>query len=494
MPRFLALEWNETEARVAVAASRAGRVAFEHAFTVDLRPGQSDAEAPEVDAGERIAAALAARRITRVGALVAVGRSDVELRRLSLPPAPDDELPELVGFQAMREFNVLGDDWPLDFLSIDEDPQQPRNVLAAAINPELVEKIRGTCQAAGVKPSRLVLRPCAAASLVCRQQPPKPGQVRLLVDLLADEADLTVMVAENVVFLRRARLHGDPVTSAEASESLVAEVRRTMVASQNQLRGERVESVLLCGSGEQYTTLVESIREQIPAPLELFDPFGELGLEGDLRRNLPDHPGRFAPLLGVLWDELDGTPHAFDFLHPRRRAEPPSRRNTYALGGLAAAALVVLLLGYGWLQSYLLKAEIARLEKDSNSLDRQVEQATETQQACDDIEQWMSTNVVWLDELRWLSEKFPDAQDAMLTQLTLSVSSGRGEITVDGQAKSVEAATRLDRGLQDPSHRLEPDTKRVDQSKKPYPVQFKSSLSLVPKQEQNKQQQKKGEE
>ena len=44
-----------------------------------------------------------------------------------------------------------------------------------------------------------------------------PGQVRLLVDLSADEADLTVIVDQKVVFLRRARLHGDPLTSADAS-------------------------------------------------------------------------------------------------------------------------------------------------------------------------------------------------------------------------------------------------------------------------------------
>lgn len=511
MPRFLALEWNETQARAAVAVSRAGRIAFEHAFTVDLRPEQSDGEAPttegdrrEAFVGERIAAALAARRITRVGALVAIGRSEIELRRLSLPPAPDDELPELVGFQAMREFNVLGEDWPLDFLPIDSDPEQPRNVLAAAIKPELVAKIQETCQAAGLKPSRLVLRPCAAASLVCRQEPPKPGEVRLLVDLLAEEADLTVMVGEHVVFLRRARLHGDPVAlpseghedsppnGREASEALVSEVRRTMVAAQNQLRGERVESVLVCGSGQQHTALVESIREQIPAPVDLFDPFGELRLEGDLRSSLPDHPDRFAPLLGMLWDELDGTPHAFDFLHPRRRPEPPSRRNTYALAGLAAALLVVLFLGYGWLQSRWLEADIKRLNTESTALDRLVEQVAETQDACDEIEEWLSGNVVWLDELRWLSEKFPDAEDAMLTQVTLSVSSGKREIAVDGQAKSVEAATKLDRGLQDPSHRLVGKTKSEDQSKRPYPVQFKSSLSLVPQQAQNKQQQQKG--
>ncbi|MBU1155951.1 MAG: 30S ribosomal protein S13, partial [Proteobacteria bacterium] len=53
-------------------------------------------------------------------------------------------------------------------------------------------------------------------------------------------------------------------------------------------------------------------------------------VEGDLRRSLPENADRFAPLLGALWDELEGTPHALDFLNPRHRPKPPSRRNTYA--------------------------------------------------------------------------------------------------------------------------------------------------------------------
>lgn len=482
MPRLLALEWNDDEARVVVATSRGGQVVFEQAFAVDLRSG-SGGEAAEVGSDERIATALAARRLTRMGTLVTVGRSDIELRHLSLPAAPDDELPEMVRFQALREFNVLGEDWPLDFLPLDEDPEQPRHALAAAINVDLVEGIRRTCHTAGLKPTRMVLRPCAAASLVCRQQPAPPEQLWLLVDVLAEEADLTATVGEKTAFLRRARLRGDPLTTPAAAEALLSEIRRTIVAAQNQLGGRRVERVVLCGGGPGHGALAESIREQLPVPLELFDPFAGLTTEGDLRRGLPDHPNRFAPLLGMLWDELDGKPHALDFLNPRRRPEPPSRRNTYALAGLAVALAVLLMLGYGWLQSSWLKADIKKLGEDSAELDKLVERSDRIEKAADEIEKWTQRDVVWLDQLRWLSENVPKAEDVMLTQLTLSSLGARPEITVDGQAKSVDAATRLDSGLQDSSHRLVGKTKSEDPSKKPYPVQFRSSLLIGPEDE-----------
>ena len=49
-----------------------------------------------------------------------------------MPPAPDNELPDLIRFQAMREFGAMQSDWPLDFIPLDSDPEQPRSVLAAA--------------------------------------------------------------------------------------------------------------------------------------------------------------------------------------------------------------------------------------------------------------------------------------------------------------------------------------------------------------------------
>jgi len=287
-----------------------------------------------------------------------------------------------------------------------------------------------------------------------------------------------VMIGDRTVFLRRARLRGDPLTSPAAAEVLASETRRTIMASQNQLGVREVDSIVLCGAGPEHTALAESLREQLPVPLELFDPFEGLRLEGDLRRALPDRPNRFAPLLGMLRDELEGTPHALDFANPRRRPEPPSRRNTFTAAGLAAALVVLLLLGYGWLQGRWLEADVAELTGKSKDLDARVERATKVNEAVDAIEAWRDRDVVWLDELRWLSDNLPEAEDAMITQLTLSVVSGRGEIVVDGQAKSPEATTRLDRRLQDASHRLYADTKRRDESKSPYPVQFKNSLLL----------------
>ena len=239
MPRVLALEWNDTEARVVVAQSQAPTSSLSRRSWSPC-PAQPGEDQPAVDAGQRLATALAVRGISRLDALVSVGRTNIELRQLSLPPAPDDELPDMVRFQATREFNSLQDNWPLDFMPIDEDPEQPRTVLAAAIAPELVAQIRKTCETAGLKPRRLILRACAAASLFTRLQRDGPMRVRLLADLLGDEVDLTVMIDRKVIFLRTARLPCDPLDDLDAAGVPLSEIRRTMAAVQNQLGGRKV--------------------------------------------------------------------------------------------------------------------------------------------------------------------------------------------------------------------------------------------------------------
>ena len=213
MPQLLALEWNGSEARLALASGRGGQVVIEQAFSVPLASQQPGAENEEVDVGGRIAAALAAKGIGRIDALVGLGRTNIKLRQLHLPAALDDELPEMVRLQAMQEFNDLDEQWLLDFVSIDHTPDGPRTVLVAAVEPELVQQIQDVCQSAGLKMRRLIPRAYAAASLVGRAGSGRSDQLRLLVDLLDDEADLTAMIDGKVVFLRSTRLSGAPSQS-----------------------------------------------------------------------------------------------------------------------------------------------------------------------------------------------------------------------------------------------------------------------------------------
>ena len=148
MSQLLALEWNSHEIRVAAASARGSRIVIEHAFLIPWNEDGSEADQLEQRVGQRIAEELDARGISRPPALVAVGRGSIELRQLQLPPAPDDELPDMVRFQAAREFNELDENWLLDFVPIDQGTDGPRTVLAMAIAPAVIRQIEGGCSCA----------------------------------------------------------------------------------------------------------------------------------------------------------------------------------------------------------------------------------------------------------------------------------------------------------------------------------------------------------
>jgi Tfp pilus assembly PilM family ATPase len=477
--QFIALDWDNSEARIAAASIKGDRATIEQAFSVALTmeetpvelaaegaetgkkagsPDQQSKEAEKRQAesiGKQIAAAISAHGIGHLECLVAIGRSVIELRQLSLPPVPEEELPDAVRFQAMREFNALDDDWPLDFIPLDTPEEGPRTVLAAAVDPHQVAHLQKICQAAGVKAQHLVLRPCGAAALFGRAQgaaPAESSSLRLLVDLLTDEADLTVMIDRRVVFLRSTRLPaGSPLDGKENATALVGEIRRTMVAAMNTLSGQRVDSIVLCGKGEKHAALAKVIADALGMPATLFDPFEGLELSRDLQDNLPEFPGRFAPLLGMLLTELEQTGHAIDFLHPRQRPVPPSRLK-YLVGAGGLVAVVVLgWLGYGWIDKLWVKAQIAGVEREIEKTKKDIEDTKKLLANTEKIKEWKATDVAWLDEFDHLSKTLPPRQFTKLTSLNFTGKDNTKEDVIgDIAAKGMVVSWEKSKEIEDP--------------------------------------------
>src|SRR5439155_3949304 len=324
MSRLIALEWDAKEARVAIGRPRAGGMAVEQAFAVPL-PQREEGSTAEPDVGAVLAKALAEHGVSRSEALVAVGRANIELRFLSTPPVPEEELPDVVRFQAVRSFTTFGEEWPLDFVPLEPNADGGMNVLAAAISPDLLEHIRKDCSTAGITISRLVLRPFAAAALLRDQL--NDGKCRMIVDLLRDDADLTVLIGSQVIFPRTIRL--PMVSEADVlARTLLGEGRRTMIAAQNQLGGRRVEEVVIFGDGQHHTTLKQLLEKELSLPVQLLDPFERVEW-ADARVKKPEFPGTFAPLLGMMLDEATAVAPVIDFLHPRKKKPPPNLRRQY---------------------------------------------------------------------------------------------------------------------------------------------------------------------
>ncbi len=446
MSRLLALEWDAQEARVVIARTRGAGVGIEHALSVPL-PSREAGAAAEADVGPVLAKALAEYGVARTETLVAVGRSSIELKFLSTPPAPPEELPDLVRFQALRQFTSLGDDWPLDFVPLTANADGGSNVLAAAISPELVAQIRQTAATCNLSLSRLVLRPFAAASLLKKEA--ADGKCRMVVDLLKDDADLTVLIGDQVIFPRTVRLP-DSDEAEVLARALLGEGRRTIIAAQNQLGGRRVEEVIIFGDGLHHSAIKQFLEKELSMPVKLADPFDYVEWAEGSRARKPEFPGTFAPLLGMLLLEASEAAQSIDFLHPRKKPAPPNQNRVLIIAAAAVAAVVLLGLSSMWWQLWSLDARIRTLQTTRANQEKLAKQGAKPRDDVARLDRFSQADVTWLDELRFISEKFPGPGAALVEDLTATsdAKAGGGKLVVsgfvdqDGRIREMESKVR----------------------------------------------------
>ena len=480
MSKLLALEWDAREARLVVARVMGKSVEVEQAFAVPLTAGAetateaATAEAGSSELGSRLAAACRERNVGRCQALVAVPRGKIELRLLQVPPAPDEELPELVRFQALRQFTSLGEDWPLDFVQLQSaDPQQVR-VLAAAVAPAVVDEVRQVCEALDSPPTSLVLRPFAAASFYSRYV--AADRCRLMVELFAEEADLNVVAAGQVLLLRSVRL---PTHDRDAA--LVGEIRRTLAAARNQLGDQAVETVMLLGGEAELGALPGVLRDQLGLEVESFDPLDRASLTAEARRGLADRSGRFAALLGMVYDEAEGRRHGIDFLKPRQRPQPPNRGRRYAWLAAAAASLLLVLAGLiAWqIQGY--SRRLSGLQTESKNLDGPVKEAQKLRAEVEVIDAFAAGDVNWLDQLHELSQEFPSAADAVVDSATFSgLTEGGGQIYLEGYVRDPAVIEQMESRLRDDQHQVTGSGTQFDERQPELRWQFKEKIVVLP--------------
>jgi Tfp pilus assembly protein PilN len=477
MAHLLAIDWDRHEARYVLASAARDKVRILAAASVAMARG-AEGEEPQADPAAALGEALAGRRFRGAKTLVAVGRASVEMLLLTLPPAQDAELPDMVLNQAMRESQNIGEDSALDFLPLNENPREPRRVVALALAPEELKRVRAACAAVGIRPERILFRPYAAAALFLRAGLAAKTPC-LLVNRVAEEVDLTVLIDGKAAFSRTVRT--PPGTDEEAiSQRLLGEVSRTLtIAAQDHPAAETIGNVYLFGSPGDHRELIEKIETELSLRAEVFDPFQAVAVSP---HEIPEHAGRFASLLGMIFDQAHGESHAVDFLHPRKKPQPPDRRWKFA----ALAALVVAAVAMGGYYLYgeiaALDAQNAQLQKRLADLNGLVAKVARQNQLVAALRAWEGREVNWLDELRDLARRFPSGRDMLLLRMTLSP--GRtigGAIDFNGVVRDNEVVVNMERNIRDAFHEIQ--SRRVQESprEKDYTWQFEASIFARPR-------------
>jgi hypothetical protein len=490
MPRILAIDWDRREVRGLLVSSGPTGVSVAGAWVASLvtsDPAGLDGK----QIGARLAAAMSGPVSGKVTTLVGVGRDNVQMQLLSLPPAPESELPDMVRFQADREFTTLGADASLDFIPISGDAQTPHQVLAVALSAAGMAEAREVCAAISVEPNRVPLRAAAVAALVHRAAVVADDKVALTVNPLADEADLSVQAGEKVVLVRTVRLP-DPSHQESRQRALLGEIRRTMTAVRQQLADRKVDQVVVCGNaGESKQS--SDLSDELDVPVTFFDPTSQ-SPSGLTSHGVPaDCLARFGAVLGMALNEADRRAPIVDFANVRRAVE---RRRFGRVHALAAAAAVIGLLAVGfslWRDAAAPARELAEIEAEIATMQSQIEPFEEMTARADAVESWLATDVNWLDELEEFARRvrpqpleakeFPVNDDVVVTQITMTRNTGTGavggHIDMQVKAKSGAAVSDLEQRLRAAGHIVTPGGVQRDTTVPGYPSASTVRIQVV---------------
>ncbi|MEO1526629.1 MAG: hypothetical protein AAFX06_14430 [Planctomycetota bacterium] len=439
MPKKIALDYDANELRIVVANCSPGRVVVTDASVIPLQEGET--------ASQKLRAFINENSLQKNETLVAIGRGKAELRELQLPPVPEEELPDMVRFQAIRNFASASDRAIVDFL-LTRRTSDANTLIAAAVSPSDLDEIRELCGTSDLLPKRVALRPLTAASMYLRRE--KPKNICVLIDLLSTDAEIVVARDGKVIFVRTVRL---PTGDEQRSRAIATELKRTMVACGESATPERI---VVWGRPEVHARDVEAIRESNGAEdVRAVDPFSLVQVQMDASK-LPEHSGRLAPLVGLLASDETAPETLIDFLNPRERPEekPNYARTGLMIGGPIAALLLVGFFAYR--ESSKWDTKIANVTDEVNQLTPGAESAEESIARTEQIDQFLDSDVNWLDELKRFSEKAPSS-DKMIVDSILAVADirrGGGQLKVNGRVTDPGIIEPMEESLRDETHRI----------------------------------------
>src|SRR5262249_30061372 len=247
-----------------------------------------------------------------------------------------------------------------------------------------------------VEPDRIPVRGCAAASFATRAGAISTGEVGLIVNPLAEEADLVVQADNTIILLRTVRLP-DLEQADGRRRALSGEIRRTIAAARQQLTDQQLTKIVVCGN-EASIVRAGSLADDLELPITFVDPVAQApaGLSG--KSLAPESLGRFGAVLGMALAEADRQRPIVDFANVRKRAEGRRFTRTHALA--AAAAACVLLAGgiYFWQQLAGSAGELDELQKRIHETEAQADNFKTVTAQATAINRWLATDVNWLDE------------------------------------------------------------------------------------------------
>jgi Tfp pilus assembly PilM family ATPase len=416
LARYLALDWDHNQLYVVLANVAGGSVRVQRAAVWTEEAPLSMANAALV--GERLRERLKEAKIPAAPVLAGLGRDRVIVKDIRYPVVPAHEEPAVVRFQAIKELTGAAEDVAIDYMPVGDTGGERRTMVLVA-KRELVTAYQELCKSAGLKLAGVTPRPFGLATCIERlagttvlTPPPEPKDSAVGVLAVAEGwAEFTVSRGGTLLLAR----------SLTPGPNLAAEVRRSLAVYAGQNATQPVRAVYVSGAADN-VALRERLHNLTELPVHLLDPFAGSDLPDTVA---PDKRGGYVGLVGLLHLRGDRAGLPVNFAEPKQPKPPadPNKRKLL-LGAAVAAALLLAGGALAYFELGRLDREVsAQLAKNNEMSKLLTEQLEEDDKRIKAIGSWVDQNVVWLDELYDLTDRFPDPDTdrVRLTQLSAKV-------------------------------------------------------------------------
>jgi type IV pilus assembly protein PilM len=469
--QVLCLDWDKRSLRVVVAGVGAGSIRLVDAHTQRVPAGVEVSEPAAM--GAFIAATLERHKIRMKKCVVDVPRDLAVINRLRLPPTPTSEVAAAVRFQALRELPFPLEDAQIDYAVLERDgAKNVTEVLLAAVRNDGLSRLKATCTAAGLTPTRIGLRPCANMLSVLRLPATLERRV-LFVDVGPSITEIDVFRGSTLVFSRAAsvsvpfqggELVGDSsriisrssIANLEESddaedttvEELVVEMLRTLQAYRAVEPGGVIDQIVLAGGTGVEHALLRAVEAKFSLPTTLYDPTTALGVDASEAAKLRS----FSAALGLAWGMSREGQLEIDFLNPKRpivKSEVLKRR---AQLSLAAAVLAVgVLLSWVVVDRVSLNRRLDALRDRNQPKLKQFETVALLQVRTEEAEDWNKEERIaaWLDPLLKVTTAAVDPGKKMIiTDWTSVMERDRASIALKLACDSIKTAEEFAQKLE----------------------------------------------
>jgi len=473
MSDLLILEWSRERVE-ALLASLSGQPHVRKSATLESID-HADSKTPAAQAGESLRAWLESNGIAAGPTIVVVPREAVVLRKLQLPQAPPDELPELVRFQAATRTSAPIESLVLDFLPLPgAASEQGLEVVSCTMDRETLARIESICAAAKLDLQRVTISSLTVGQLVRAIKAPDLGmeQSDLVVYQQGSRLELSIFDFGTLLFSHSTQLpnpeEGSGIT--DLLKPLKSDLSRCLVTLAQERPQARVgRCFYVCGTPQK------AVRDL----LEQRFPEGVIGLDsGDLLSGRV--PAGYEAAYGAALPEAEDRFH-LDLLHPRKRKEIPDRRKWY-YGIGTAATLLAMVMAYALFHSKksALESSIHALQADVNSKTEQLKKGKPKADAFQRIAHWAEGDTDPIELWNQLRAQLTSTDRIYFTEIRVIPLAGemQARYVGRGHARSRTDVDSLNQMLSDHGFRVRPTTASQGSRDPDYPWEFDLDVEL----------------